>query len=184
MARCLSGLNGPVVFDTVGEPAILSQCLLIWEAEFELFVAACGIDDPKKRRVLLLHLAGPGIREIFRIIPVKTKGDAEDYMKAMESLTVHFELKKNIPMTRQNFLAVKPTPCERIYNFVTRLSTLSAHCEYREEKDNMTREQVLIHIKDKNLRAKLFCADNLTLTKLFIASRYHDKEALTLVLEM
>ena len=103
----------------------------------------------------------------------------------MESLTVHFELKKNIPMARQNFLAVKPTPGERIHNFVTRLSTLPAHCEYQEEKDNMTREQVLIHIKDKNLRAEFFCADNLTLTKLLlIASQYHDKEALNLVLEM
>ena len=88
-------------------------------------------------------------------------------------------------MARQNFLAVKPTLGERIHNFATRLSTLPAHCEYHEEKDNLTREQVLIHIKDKNLRAKFFCADNLTLTKLLvIASQYHDKEALTLVLEM
>jgi len=101
----------------------------------------------------------------------------------MKSLTVHFK-PKNIPMARQNFLAVKPTPGERIHNFVTSLSTLPAHCEYQEEKDNMTREQVLIHIKDKNLRAKFFCIDNLTLTKLLvIASQYHDKEALTLVRE-
>lgn len=82
-------------------------------------------------------------------------------------------------MARQNFLAAaKPTPGERIYNFVTRLSTLAEHCEYREEKDNMTRDQVLMYVKDKNLKAKLFRTDNLTLVKLLdVVSQYHDKEA-------
>lgn len=88
-------------------------------------------------------------------------------------------------MARQNFLAAKLTPGERIHNFVTRLSTLAAHCEYGEKKDNMIRDQVLTHIKDKNLRAKFFSTNNLTLAKLLdILNQYHDKEVFTLVPEM
>ena len=103
-------------------------------------MTASGIDDPKQQRALLLHLAGPGVREIFRTIPEETKGDAKDYKKAMESLNDYFKLKKNIPKARQNFLEATPAPGERINNFVTRLSSLVEHCEYGEEKDNMTRE--------------------------------------------
>ena len=182
MAVCLSGLTGPAAFDTVGEPATLWQRWRIWKDEFELFVTASGIDDPKQQRALPLHLAGPGVREIFRTIPVETKGDAKDYKKAMESLNDYFKLKKNIPKARQNFLGATPAPGERINNFVTRLSSLAEHCEYGEEKDNMTRDQVLTHIKDKNLKSKLYRSENLTLSKLLeVVSQYHDKDALILV---
>ena len=145
-------------------------------------MTASGIDDPKQQRALLLHLAGPGVREIFRTIPEETKGDAKDYKKAMESLTDYFKLKKNIPKARQNFLEARPVPGERINNFVTTLSSLAEHCEYGEEKDNMTRDQVLTHIKDKNLKSKLYRSENLTLSKLLeVVSQYHDKDALILV---
>ena len=182
MAVCLSGLTGPAAFDTVGEPATLWQRWRIWNDEFELFVTASGIDDPKQQRALLLHLAGPGVREIFRTIPEETKGDAKDYKKAMASLNDYFKLKKNIPKARQNFLGARPAPGERINNFVTRLSSLAEHCEYGEEKDNMTRDQVLTHIKDKNLKSKLYRSENLTLSKLLeVVSQYHDKDAMILV---
>ena len=99
----------------------------------------------------------------------------------MESLTDYFKLKKNIAMARQNFLTATLTPGERINNFVTRLSSLAEHCEYGEEKDNMTRDQVLTYIKDKNLKSKLYRTENLTLSKLLdVVSQYHDKEALIL----
>jgi len=121
------------------------------------------------------------VREIFRTIPKETKGDAKDFKKAMESLTNYFKLKKSIPMARQNFQAAAPTPGEQINNFVTRLSSLARHCEYGEEKDNMTRDQILTYIKDKNLKSKLYRTENLTLSKLLdVVSQYHDKEALIL----
>ena len=49
MAVCLSGLTGPAVFDTVGEPATLSQRWRIWKDEFELFVTSSGIDNPETK---------------------------------------------------------------------------------------------------------------------------------------
>ena len=86
-------------------------------------MTASGIDDPKQQRALLLHLAGPGVREIFHNIPEEGKGDAKDYQKAMKSLNDYFKLKKNIPKARQNFLGARPAPGERINKFVTRLVT-------------------------------------------------------------
>ena len=87
-----------------------------------------------------------------------------------------------MPKARQNFLGARTAPRERINNFVTTLSSLAEHCEYGEEKDNMTRDQVLTHIKDKNLKSKLYRSANLTLSKLLeVVSQYHDKDALILV---
>ena len=131
---------------------------------------------------MFLHLGGPGVRNIFRTIPEETKADAKDCKRAMESLTGYFKLKKNIPKARRNFLGARPAPGERINNFVTRLSSLTEHCEYGEEKDNMTRDQVLTQIKDKNLKSKPYRSENLTLSKLLeVVSQYHDKDALILV---
>lgn len=90
-------------------------------------------------------------------------------------------------MSRQNVLALQPTPVQRIKNFVTRLSSLAEHCEYGEEKDNITRDKVLTHIKDKNLKSELIIihlTEGLTLSKLSDeVSQYHYKESLILIPE-
>ena len=69
----------------------------MWKDEFELFMTTSGIDNPKQQRTLLIHLAGPGVRKIFRPITEEIKGDPKDYKKPMESLTNCFKL-RNIPM--------------------------------------------------------------------------------------
>ena len=146
MTVCLSGLPAPKEFDTVGEPATLQQRWTIWRSEFELFCAASGIKEAKQQRALLLHLAGTGTREIFRSMPDEKKGEDKYYKKAMNSLTEHFQLKKNIPQARQTFLTTTPRPGERINNFVTRLQTLAEHCNYNDEKDNQIRDRTLTFV--------------------------------------
>ena len=58
----------------MGEPATLAQRWDKWKAEFELYVAASGVEDKLQKRALLLHLAGPGVREIFKTYPDEVKG--------------------------------------------------------------------------------------------------------------
>ncbi|KAK3738593.1 hypothetical protein QZH41_009884, partial [Actinostola sp. cb2023] len=182
MAVSLSGLTGLKEFDTVGEPATLAQRWKKWKEEFELYVAASGVTDPTQKRALLLHLAGTGVRDIFKTFPTSESGNAKEFDKAMKSLSTHFKPKKNVPLARQTFLAEKPKPGEIINNFITRLQTLTETCEYGEEKDNQVRDQTLLFVKDKNLKSKLYRADTLTLAKLLeIVSQYHDKESLILV---
>ena len=164
------------------EPATLQQRWTIWRSEFELFCAASGIKDAKQKRALLLHIAGTGIREIFRSIPDEKRGEDKDYKKAMDALTEHFQLKRNISQSRQTFLTAEPKPGERIHNFVTRLQTLAEDCDYNDEKDNQIRDRALIFITDKHLKAKLYRDNDLTLSKLLeIVSSYHDKDALVLI---
>ena len=184
MAVCLSGPPVLPAFDAVGEPATLAPRWKTWKAEFELYVVASGVTDPTQQRALLLHLAGPAVRDIFKTFADEDKGGAKDYNKAIDCLSDYFKVKKNVPMERQTFLAAKPNPGETINNFASRLKSLVEHCDYGEEEDNQVRDHVISHIKNKNLKAKLYREETLTLSKLLeIVSQYHDKEALILIPE-
>ena len=177
---CLSGLPGLLAFDAVGKPATLAQRWITWKAKFELYVTASGISSATQKRALLLHLAGPRVRDIFNnSIPPEVHGGVKDYDKAMDSLSDHFNHKKNAPMARQTFLAAKTSAGETIDNFISRLRKLLEHCDYEAERDNQVRDCTISFIKDRNLKAKLDHEDTLSLSKLLeIVSQYHDKEAL------
>ena len=184
MAVTLSGLPCMSPFDGIGEPATLAQRRDKWKAEFELYVAASGVEDKLQKRALLLHLAGPGVREIFKTYPDEVKGDAKDFDKAMTCLSNHFEVKKNVSLARQKLLASKPNPGETMNNFVTRLKRLAEHCNYGEEEDNQVRDIVIFHVTNKELKSKFYREENLSLSKLLeIVSTYHNKDAMILVSE-
>ena len=185
MAVCLSGLPGLPAFDAVGEPATLAQRWLTWKEEFELYVTASGISDPTQKRALLLHLAGPKVRDVFNnSISAEARGEAKDYQKAMDCHSEHFKLKMHAPMARQTFLAATPLAGETINNFITRLQKLAEHCDYEGERENQVRDRAISFLKDKNLKSKLYREETLTLSKLMeIVSQYHDKEALILIPE-
>ena len=96
MAVCLSGLPGLPAFDAVGEPATLAQRWLTWKDEFELYVTASGISDPTQKRALLLHLAGPKVRDVFNnSIPAEARGEAKDYKKGLSLGTLQAQKERS-----------------------------------------------------------------------------------------
>ena len=184
MAVTLSGLPCLSPFDCIGEPATLAQRWDKWKAEFELYVASSGVEDKVQKRAILLHLAGPGVREIFKTYPAEVRGDNKEFDKAMKCLSDHLKVKKNVPLARQKLLASKPNPGETINNFVTRLKSLAEHCDYGEQEDNQVRDIVISHTTNKELKGKFYREENLSLTRLLeIVSTYHHKDALVLVSE-
>ena len=148
-------------------------------------MAASGISNPTQKRALVLHLAGPKVRDIFNnSIPADARGEAKDYQKAMDCPSEHFKPRKNAPMARQAFIATNLATGETINNFITCLQKLAEHCEYESERDNQVRDRAIFFIQDKNLKSKLHREGTLTLQKLMeIVSQYHDKEALVLIPE-
>ena len=148
-------------------------------------MTASGISDPTQKRALLLHLAGPKVRDVFNnSIPATARGEAKDYQKAMDCLSEHFKPRKNALMARQAFIAANLIAGETINNFITRLQKLAEHCKYEGERDNQVRDRAISDIQDKNLKSKLYREGTLTIDKLMeIVSQYHDKEALVLIPE-
>ena len=118
-------------------------------------MAASGVEDKVQKRALLLHLAGPGVRETFKTYPAEVRGDNKEFDKAMKCLSDHFKVKKNVPLARQKLLASKPNPGETINNFVTRLKSLAEHCDYGEQEDNQVRDIVISHITKKGTEGQI-----------------------------
>ena len=53
-----------------------------WLSDFEIFLVASGIRDPKRKRALLLYQAGSRITEIFH--QLENTGEEGDYETAKE----------------------------------------------------------------------------------------------------
>lgn len=88
----LSGLAGLTTFDAVGEPVTLATRWEKWIAEYKIYVTASGVKCDAQKRALLLHVAGPGVRDIVSTYPEDTRGGEEEYEKVVTCLTDHFKL--------------------------------------------------------------------------------------------
>jgi len=90
------------------------------ERQIQIVCDCSGISNPTQKRAPLFHFAGPQVRDVFNnLIPADKRGKVKDYKKAMDSLSEHFEPRKNMPMARQAFLIAQPTAGETINNFIT-----------------------------------------------------------------
>ena len=64
-----------------------------WLADFEMFLLASGITDPKCKWALLLYQAGSRVHEIFRSLQ-ETRND-DNYDTAKWKLKEYFDPQKN-----------------------------------------------------------------------------------------
>jgi len=74
-----------------------------------------GITDPKQKRAVLLHLAGPEVQDVFATL----QDTGEDYATALTRLTGYFEPKMNIAIREAHFPIRRPN--EPFDAFATRL---------------------------------------------------------------
>ena len=110
---------------------------------------------------MLLHMAGPETQEVF-----DTLTPANDtYDKALEALTSHFSVKKNVPFERNVFHQTKQKAGESIEQFVTRVRKLTASCEYGDQTEDQIRDQIIATCSSTGLRKKLLTETDLTLAK-------------------
>ncbi len=178
MAAILSGLSGvpPFEFHST-DISGLAQQWKQWKARFEIYLTASGVTNKPQQRALLLHMGGQSVQKLFETLP----DTGTDYASAIKALDKYFELKKNIPKERQQFLAMAPEPGESIKNFIVRLKKKITDCEYGDEEENQIRDRVMYFIKDKTLKRKLFRQEELTLSKLEeLVNLYDEPDALLL----
>jgi len=81
------------------------------------FLIACGITDPKQKRAVLLHLAGPEVQDVFTTL----QDTGEDYAAALTRLTALFEPKMNATLERHIFRSAAQMPNEPLDAFANRL---------------------------------------------------------------
>ena len=148
-------------FNPHGDPNKIAQTWDKWQKSFQYVLDVSGITNDKRKKAMLLHMAGPETQEVF-----DTLTPANDtYDKALEALTSHFSVKKNVPFERNVFHDTKQKAGESVEQFVTRLRKLTASCEYGDQTEDHIRDQVIATCSSTGLRKKLLTEPDLTLAK-------------------
>ena len=180
----IGGLSPPGHLDTIGHPDDLNSRWKSWKSQLQIFITASGITNAEQKHAILLLTGGEQLSEIWQNFSEDEKAvndDEDSYTKAIELLNKHFELKENIPKSRLKFWELSPDSGETINNFITRLKSQAKHCRFNDDADDHVTTKVLIHIQDRDLKAKLLRDDNLNLEALIkTVGNYHNKEALIL----
>ena len=122
-----------------------------WQADFEMYLTASGIIDPKRKRALLLYQAGPRVREIFKQIP--ETGTDEDYEVAKQKLKAYFDPQKNRRYEVYRFRQTTQEDNETLDQFHTRLRTMSETCEFA-NVDFEIEEQIIIGGNSSKIRKR------------------------------
>ena len=100
---------------------------------------------------MLLHMTGPETREVFgTLIP-----ENNTYDKALDAVTSHLSVKKNVRLERNVVHQTIQKEGESVEQFATRLRKITASCEYGEQTEDQIREQVTVTCRQGNCCDKL-----------------------------
>ena len=122
-----------------------------WQSDFEMYLTASGITDPKRKRALLLYQAGARVREIFKQIP--ETGTDEDYEIAKQKLKAYFDPQKNRRYEVYRFRQTTQEDNETLDQFHTKLRTMSETCEFA-DVDFEIEEQIIIGGNSSKIRKR------------------------------
>ena len=126
------------------------------------------IDDPTRKRALLLHYIGPSAFDVFETL--SDTGDDKDYKTAMERLTEHFTPQGNVEYEIYLFRQARQQPQETLDQFVTRLRQLASSCEFA-SVDKEIKSQIILSCSSSRLRRRALREPTITLKGLLDLGR-------------
>ena len=94
--------------------------------DFDIYLLVTGITPAQQKNVLLLHLTGKDVKEIYKTL----KTDEEEYNAVADKLNNYFKPKVNVTYERYLLKQVKQSKYEIIINYVTGLRSLAETCNF------------------------------------------------------
>ena len=145
-----------------------------WEDYIDRYNDYClafDIQNPERKKALLLHSAGVGVKKIHKTLAIEDPtGDDNVYSKTEQALNNYFMPKKNIEYEIFNFRQEKQKPSESLDSYYTRLKTLACHCEFHDVNREI-KSQIIQFCCNNTLRLKALQDPTLTLEKMLTLSR-------------
>ena len=150
-------------FNVDDDPTTTGQRWTKWRKRFENFLLAMNVDDPTRKRALLLHYIGPSAFDVFETL--SDTGDEKDYKTAMERLTEHFTPQRNVEYEIYLFRQARQQPQENLDQFATRLQQLASSCEFA-SVDKEIKSQIILSCSSSRLRRRALREPTITLKSL------------------
>lgn len=149
-------------FDVHTDPAGIGVRWAKWVRSFKLYLMASGIKDDAQKRILLLHLGGWDVQDIF--VTMEDTGNDKDYEVALRNLNNYFTQKNNVLYERHIFWLAVQEQGESVDSFVSRLKQLAVMCDFGDHKDDLICDQVIDKCTSTALRRRLLREKDLTLS--------------------
>ena len=143
----VSSFNAPSKFRLGGNP---EQNWKIFKQKFDNFVLAAGFKrKPDEERVaLLLNLGGDELLDIYNSFEFPApQGNEQDPAKVLQTVIqkfdAHFAPRKTTLIDRYKFHKCQQQSGESVDAFITRLRILAKGCDFKDEKDDRLRDQIV-----------------------------------------
>ncbi|XP_042869717.1 uncharacterized protein LOC122251687 [Penaeus japonicus] len=158
-------LAPPKAFSIQGEPSLLAKRWKEWLASFEIYLEAANVEKDKRKKALLLYIAGTEIQEIYNTLPLAS--DTNTYTDVVKALNSHFAPSMNYRYERFIFNSCLQKQGESISAYVTRLRKLATTCEFDKIKscDDIIVDQIIAKCNSHSLRKELLQEPNLTINR-------------------
>ena len=169
--------KGPAVgtFDISGQAHEVSARWVKWKRSFEYFAEGAGITDSKRLRALMLHHAGVEVQDRFATL-VEDDTEADVFKRAIGALDKSFDFKPNKRYERYVLRLMQQQEGETVSQFVARMKAQAQHCGFADANaaEDQVCDQLVVQIRDQELRKKLLAVTDLTLTKALQEAREHE----------
>ena len=139
-----------------------------WLSDFEMYILASAITDPKCKRALLLYQAGSRVREIFRSL--QDTGPDEAYDTAKQRLKEYFDPQKNRRYEVYCFRQTVQQPNETLDSFHTRLRRLAETCEFNDVEFEIE-QQIIIGGTSSKIRKRALRDPQFALKDMLLGGR-------------
>ena len=153
------------------DPTSVAQRWKRWSDRFDNLIVAMNVTDNKRKRALLLHLAGEAVFDVFEGLVVATIPDDADpneinaYTVTKQALDSHFNPKKNVEFERYTFRTAIQLPNENIDSYHARLRSLAKYCDFADIGAEI-KSHIIQTCKSTRLRRRALTDTSLTLQTL------------------
>ena len=136
-----------------------------FKQEFEIFLAASGLDEKadKRKVMVLLNQVGPDGLAVYNTFAWDNVGDEHKLAKVFQRFETHCNPMKNETFERHIFKSRTQKADEAIDQFVTDLRRLSVNCNYGDLRESLIRDQVVSGVSNTEIQERLLRETDLTL---------------------
>ena len=137
-----------------------------WRRRFEHFRVASGLGSSEETQQVstLLYCIGEEAEDVLASTGI-TDEERKAYKTVLGKFDGYFQVRRNVIYERARFNTRKQKEGETDEKYITELYALANTCNYREMKDEMIRDRLVVGIRDAALSQQLQLDPKLTLEK-------------------
>ena len=128
----------------------------------EHFFAANSIDEPNKKKAMLLTVIGPTAYRLMRSLVAPQKLDEKTFKELVDAMKDHYCPKPSEIVQRFKFNTRARQPGESVSTYVSQLRSLAEYCNYGASLNNMLRDRLVCGINDMQIQRRLLSKKDLT----------------------